>query len=92
MRLKVKAENLCKRVGGNLFTHSTSAAKFQSHIVWLNPRVVQNRGFDNIGSERSQIARIQVVPCGSRQDDVVKVKKLSLLSLRGTSNEVAEGD
>jgi hypothetical protein len=39
------------------------------------PRVNLNRGFDNIGSNRSQAARIQVVPCGLRKDDVVKAKK-----------------
>ena len=38
-------------------------------------RVNLNRGFDNIGSNRSQAARIQVVPCGLRKDDVVKAKK-----------------
>ena len=36
---------------------------------------VCDRGFDNIGSNRSQAARIQVVPCGLRKDDVVKVEK-----------------
>ena len=34
-----------------------------------------NRGFDNIVSERSQAARVKVVPCGSRKDDVVKAKQ-----------------
>ena len=32
---KVKGENLCKRVSENLFSIATSAAKFQSHVMWL---------------------------------------------------------
>ena len=38
------------------------------------PKVNFNRGFDNIGSERSQVAPTKVVPCGSRKDNVVKAK------------------
>ena len=35
-------------------------------------KLSRRRSFDNIGSDRSQAARVLVVPCGSRKDDVVK--------------------